>query len=39
VMLREGESEESGHAVARDIMERLGIAQSQLVREAYLDLQ
>jgi adenylate cyclase class IV len=39
VVLREGESEESGRAVARDVMERLGIAQAHLVAEAYLDLK
>ena len=39
VVLREGEPEESGRAVAAEIMERLGIAEPQLIREAYVDLQ
>jgi predicted adenylyl cyclase CyaB len=38
VVLREGESAESGRAVAAGIMQRLGIADAQLVREAYVDL-
>jgi predicted adenylyl cyclase CyaB len=38
VVLREGESAESGREVAADIMQRLGIADAQLVREAYVDL-
>ena len=39
VVLRDGESSESGLAAARELMTQLGIAESQLVRGAYLDLQ
>lgn len=39
VVLREGETTESGNAVARHIMALLGIAESQLVRGAYVDLK
>ena len=39
VVLREGESAESGHAVARQLMALLGIADAQLVRGAYVDLK
>lgn len=39
VVLREGESEEAGLGVARQLMARLGIEESQLVRGAYVDLQ
>jgi len=39
VVLSEGESEASGDAVARDLMARLGIDDSQLVSTAYVDLQ
>jgi predicted adenylyl cyclase CyaB len=38
VVLHPGEATASGEAVARDIMARLGIAPSQLVRGAYVDL-
>jgi adenylate cyclase class IV len=39
VVLRDGESEESGRAVARNVMSLLGIADTQLVRGAYVDLR
>jgi predicted adenylyl cyclase CyaB len=38
VVLAEGESEAEGQAEARELLARLGIASSQLVREAYVDL-
>jgi adenylate cyclase class IV len=38
VVLREGESESSGEAVARGLMDQLGIGGAQLVRAAYVDL-
>lgn len=38
VVLREAESAEEGAAVAREVMERLGIADARLVTGAYLDL-
>jgi predicted adenylyl cyclase CyaB len=38
VVLREGESMDSGVAEANALMERLGIRSGQLVRGAYLDL-
>jgi predicted adenylyl cyclase CyaB len=38
VVLRDGETAESGNAVARHVMALLGIAESQLVRGAYVDL-
>ena len=38
VVLRDSESVEEGMAVARDLLERLGIAQDQLETGAYLDL-
>jgi predicted adenylyl cyclase CyaB len=39
VVLRDGETAEAGNAVARDVMARLGIAESQLVGPAYVDLK
>lgn len=39
VVLGQGESPEQGAETARKIMESLGIAESQLVQGAYLDLQ
>ncbi|MEP7067885.1 MAG: VOC family protein [Usitatibacter sp.] len=39
VVLREGESAESGNATAWHMMSVLGISESQLVREAYVELQ
>jgi predicted adenylyl cyclase CyaB len=39
VVLGEGESPDDGAETARKIMARLGIAESQLVQGAYLDLQ
>lgn len=38
VVLAEGETSESGEVEARELMERLGIAASQLVDRAYVDL-
>ncbi|HOT98086.1 MAG TPA: class IV adenylate cyclase [bacterium] len=38
VMLEEGEPAEVGEEVARELMERLGIAPEQLIEVAYLDL-
>jgi predicted adenylyl cyclase CyaB len=38
VVLRDGESEETGRAVARQTLELLGLADSDLIREAYVDL-
>jgi predicted adenylyl cyclase CyaB len=39
VVLRDGESAEAGEAAARHIMGVLGITESQLIREAYVDMQ
>ena len=39
VVLRDGETAESGNAVARHIMAHLGITESQLIGEAYVDMQ
>jgi predicted adenylyl cyclase CyaB len=39
VVLRDGESAESGGAVCRHIMALLGITESQLIRGAYVDMQ
>jgi predicted adenylyl cyclase CyaB len=39
VVLRDGETDESGNAVARHIMASLGIEESQLVPQAYVDLK
>ena len=39
VVLRNGETPESGNAVARHMMALLGISESQLVMEAYVDMQ
>jgi len=39
VVLDEGESPDHGAQTAREIMTRLGIAESQLVQGAYIDLQ
>jgi adenylate cyclase len=38
VVLREGQSETEGVAIAYDLMERLGIAPENLIEGAYLDL-
>jgi len=38
VVLEEGESVESGEAVARELMQKLGIDPYQLVEGAYVDL-
>ena len=38
VVLREAESPQDGHAVAEDLMRRLGIGPERLVSGAYLDL-
>jgi predicted adenylyl cyclase CyaB len=39
VVLREDESAENGKEVARHVMALLGIAESQLVQGAYVDLK
>jgi predicted adenylyl cyclase CyaB len=38
VVLRDGESAEAGQAVARHIMGVLGVAESNLIRGAYMDM-
>jgi predicted adenylyl cyclase CyaB len=38
VVLRDGQTEAEGHAIARSLMARLGVAESALVAGAYLDL-
>jgi predicted adenylyl cyclase CyaB len=38
VVLASGETTEAGEAVARDLMQRLGISPDQLIEEAYIDL-
>ena len=38
VMLREGQTEAEGTAIAHDLMARLGVTPDQLVQGAYLDL-
>jgi predicted adenylyl cyclase CyaB len=38
VVLRADQTAEAGAAIARDLMGRLGIAESQLVEQAYVDL-
>jgi adenylate cyclase class IV len=38
VVLEDGESVEKGEAVAKEIMEKLGIEQDQLIEGAYVDL-
>ena len=38
VMLEEGEPVEAGEAVARDLMDKLGIRPDQLIEGAYVDL-
>jgi predicted adenylyl cyclase CyaB len=38
VMLQEGQSEAEGQAIAEDLMERLGVARSDLLEGAYMDL-
>lgn len=38
VVLRQGEKEESGAAIAEDLMEKLGIDKSDLIEHAYVDL-
>ena len=38
VVLKEGEEVTTGEAVARDLMERLGIQPNQLIERAYVDL-
>jgi predicted adenylyl cyclase CyaB len=39
VVLADGESVETGEAIARDLMEKLGIQQDKLIERAYVDLQ
>ncbi len=38
VVLREGQAEEEGHAIAAEIMQRLGIAPEDLLAGAYVDM-
>jgi adenylate cyclase class IV len=38
VVLRADQTAAAGAAIARDLMERLDIAESQLVEQAYVDL-
>jgi predicted adenylyl cyclase CyaB len=38
VVLSDGESVETGEAIARDLMQKLGIQSDQLINEAYVDL-
>jgi predicted adenylyl cyclase CyaB len=38
VVLRDGQPEQDGHAIAADLMERIGIDPSDLVDRAYADL-
>jgi predicted adenylyl cyclase CyaB len=38
VVLKEGENSESGEAIARDLMNKLGILPHQLIERAYIDL-
>jgi predicted adenylyl cyclase CyaB len=38
VMLRDGQTEAEGHAIAQDLMAQLGVKPDQLVQGAYLDL-
>lgn len=38
VMLHDGQTEAEGHAIAHDLMDRLGVRPDQLVQGAYLDL-
>ena len=38
VVLREGQNVETGQAIAREIMERMGVGRKQLVDFAYVDL-
>lgn len=39
VVLTEGESSETGILVANDLLNKIGIASSQLIEGAYIDLQ
>jgi adenylate cyclase class IV len=39
VVLRDGQPEAEGHAIAADLMRRLGIAAADLIEGAYADLQ
>jgi len=38
VVLEEGQSEREGEAIARDLMEKLGIDNEDLIASAYVDL-
>jgi predicted adenylyl cyclase CyaB len=38
VVLQDGQSEAEGQAIAEDLMERLGVARSDLLEGAYMDL-
>jgi hypothetical protein len=36
--MQEGQSDAEGQAIAEDLMERLGVARSDLLEGAYMDL-
>ena len=38
VVLQEGQSPAEGHAIARDVMQRLGIQEADLIGAAYADM-
>ncbi|HET9912673.1 MAG TPA: class IV adenylate cyclase, partial [Anaerolineales bacterium] len=38
VVMREGQSDAEGQVIAEDLMERLGVARSDLLEGAYMDL-
>jgi len=38
VVLQEGQSPAEGHAIARDVMQRLGIQEADLIAAAYADM-
>jgi adenylate cyclase class IV len=38
VVLEEGEDSKTGEAIARDLMQKLGVLPEQLIEGAYIDL-